>query len=213
MRSGLYAIADADACRRAGRPLEATARALLAARPALLQLRWKGAPGGPFLALVEALLPEARAAGVPLIVNDRVDVAALAGADGVHLGQDDLPVAEARALLPAGALVGLSTHDPAQVRAGVAARPDYLGFGPIFPTGSKALPDPVVGLEGLREAVALAGALPVVAIGGIGREALPSLREAGARTVALISELLGEADEDLAARAAGLERHFLEGSA
>src|SRR5215813_3208688 len=105
-------------------------------------------------------------AGAALIVNDRIDIALAADADGVHLGQTDLPIDEARSI--AGDLwIGVSTHDLAQVRAACEAGADYLGFGPVFATTTKLNPDPVQGLDGLRAAVAAATGRPVVAIGGI----------------------------------------------
>jgi len=213
VRSGLYAIADADACQRAGTDLAATAFALLEARPAALQLRWKDAAAGELLALTRRILEAARGLDVPVIVDDRVDVARMAGADGVHLGQDDLPLSVARAQLPAGSLIGISTHDLAQVRAATEAGADYLGFGPIFPTGSKERPDPVVGLPGLEAATLLAGGTPVVAIGGITHQTLPGVRQSGARAAALIGELLreGTAPELVRAQAEALDRHFREG--
>ncbi len=210
MRAGLYAIADADACERAGCTLEETALALIAAGPAMLQLRWKGAESGAFLALCQRILRAGRAASVPVIVNDRVDIARLAGADGVHLGQDDLPLEVARTQLPTGTLVGVSTHDAAQVKAAVASGADYLGFGPVFPTDSKEVLEPLVGVAGLRAATRLAGSLPVVAIGGISQERLGDCREAGARAAAVISDLLQEGSTPGAvqARAVKLDQVF-----
>lgn len=212
MRAGLYAIADADACRRAGCALEETALALIEAGPVALQLRWKGAEAGAFLAVCRRVLAAGRARGVPVIVNDRVDLARLVGADGVHLGQDDLPLEAARALLPAGTLVGISTHDASQVEAALAAGADYLGFGPVFPTDSKEVLDPLVGLAGLRAAVRIAAGTPVVAIGGISRARLKDVREAGARAVAVISDLLqeGTGAQAIEIRASQLDRAFQE---
>ena len=116
-----------------------------------------------------------RAAGVPFCVNDRLDVALAVGADAVHLGQDDLPLADARAdRRRAGSLIGFSTHNPAQAAAAVAGGADYIGFGPIFDTRSKLRPDPTVGVEGLR-AVAAASPIPVVAIGGITLDTVASV--------------------------------------
>lgn len=212
VRRGLYAIADADACERVGAPLEETALALVEARPAAVQLRWKGAPAGAFLAVCRRVLARGRARGVLVIVNDRVDVACLAGADGVHLGQGDLPVDAARTLLPPGALIGLSTHDLTQVKQGLQSGADYLGFGPVFPTGSKLRPDPVVGLAGLEAACRLAAGTPVVAIGGVRRETVPDIRTAGAHAVAMIGELLGPdgSPPTVRERAAHLDRDFRE---
>lgn len=110
--------------------------------------------------------------GALLIVNDRLDIALAADADGVHLGQEDLPLAEARAIVrrraPARAfIIGISTHNRPQILEAVQGGADYIGFGPVYPTATKSNPDPVQGLAGLRDAVSLAGTTPVVAIGGI----------------------------------------------
>ena len=148
-----------------------------------------------------------RAAGALLIVNDRLDVALAADADGVHLGQDDLPLAAAIHALGAARarmLVGISTHDLAQVAAAVAGGADYLGFGPVFPTATKANPDPVVGLDGLRAACARAGQVPVVAIGGVGVAAASALHAAGAAAACAISAVNGAADRAAAAQALAL---------
>ncbi len=206
MDPGLYAIADLAA--GAADP-EALAGQLLACGPAALQLRWKDPPGaGAFLEVARRLAALSRAAGVPFIVNDRVDVAALAGADGVHLGQDDLPLAAARRLLPPGTLVGVSTHTLAQVEAAVAEGADYLGFGPVFATSTKARPDPVVGPGGLAAAVRAAAPVPVVAIGGITLERVAEVAGTGAACAAVIGDVLGAAD--VAARAAAVHQAFLD---
>jgi thiamine-phosphate pyrophosphorylase len=167
----------------------------------LIQLRAKTMASGAMLALAETLVERTRAAGATFIVNDRADIAKLAGADGVHLGQDDLRPADVRRmLLPPPAIVGLSTHNDMQARDACAQPISYLAIGPVFATTSKARPDPVVGLDGVRMAVACATphALPVVAIGGITLERAPSVIAAGASSVAIISDLLAD---DLAARA------------
>jgi thiamine-phosphate pyrophosphorylase len=133
------------------------------------------------------------AAGAALIVNDRLDVALAAGADGVHLGQDDLPIEAARRIA-GGLWIGVSTHDVAQVRAACAAGADYLGFGPVFATTTKANPDPVAGLAGLAAACAAAGGVPVVAIGGVTAAAAPAIYRAGARAICAISAVNRAAD-------------------
>ncbi len=120
---------------------------------------------------------------MPFVVNDRVDIAVLAEADGLHLGQDDLPVSEARKLFEGP--IGLSTHDLEQARAAHREGADLIGFGPVFATRSKDRPDPVVGLEGL-EAVCAELPLPVVAIGGLTPERAAQARAAGAPLVAAI---------------------------
>jgi thiamine-phosphate pyrophosphorylase len=194
---GFYAILDLGIL-GARDPL-AVAGALLAARPVALQLRAKEAPPRQVLPLARALAVRCREAGVPFVVNDRADLAALSGAWGVHLGQDDLPIEEVRRIFP-GLAVGVSTHSLPQVAAALASGADYLGFGPVFPTTTKENPDPVVGLASLGEAVRLAGEAPVVAIGGVRRANLRGVVEAGARVVTAISDVLLDPNPEAAAR-------------
>jgi thiamine-phosphate pyrophosphorylase len=134
-----------------------------------------------------------------LIVNDRADTL-LIDADGVHLGQHDLSVPQARAVVGPGKIIGLSTHNLLQVSA--AARTegvDYIGYGPIFPTGSKENPDPVQGLDGLR-AVRASCSIPIVAIGGISAVTMPAVLEAGADAVAMIGEIVRARDVEAKVR-------------
>lgn len=170
---GLYAIIDIEALERRGALPVAFAERVLAAGPAAIQLRDKRGSARATLTLLRALAPLAAAAGVPLFANDRPDLARLAGCDGVHVGQEDLPVALVRQTFP-GLRVGLSTHDAAQVEQAIRDAPDYLAVGPIFATASKENPSPVVGLRGLRDLVArvrrVRPDLPIVAIGGISLE-------------------------------------------
>lgn len=155
----------------------------------LIQLRAKGATSQGLLAdareLRSSLPPDAS-----LIVNDRADVALLAGAAGVHVGQQDLPATAARALLGPEKVVGLSTHNRAHIEAGNAAPVDYLAYGPIFATTTKMDTEPVVGCAGLREA-RRAARKPLVAIGGITPENAGQVLEAGADSVAVIGGWLG----------------------
>ena len=144
-----------------------------------------------------------RRAGALLIINDRVDVALAVGADGVHLGQTDLPLADARALLGPRVLIGVSTHDVDQVRAAVAAGADYVGFGPVAATRTKLNPDKVVGIQGLAAACAVAGRVPVVAIGGITLADGPALVAAGASAACAISAVNAAPDVAAAGRALG----------
>lgn len=130
---------------------------------------------------------------VLFIVNDRCDLALAVDADGVHLGQGDLPLGLARKVMGPDKLIGISTHNPEQVRAASAGKPDYLGFGPIFKPGSKQDHDPVVGIEGLRQIRALTS-LPVFAIGGITVENVGEVMKAGATGVAVISAILKAPD-------------------
>ncbi|HEX6271667.1 MAG TPA: thiamine phosphate synthase [Polyangiaceae bacterium] len=167
---GLYPIVDVAAVRARGLEVLDFATRLLAARPALLQLRGKALGARETLELARALVPLCRAAGTRFFVNDRPDLAVLAGADGVHVGQNDLSVADVRRFAPALAL-GVSTHDARELEAALAERPDYVAFGPVFATSTKANPEPVVGVERLAAAKARADAagVPLVAIGGIDR--------------------------------------------
>ncbi|MEO7732585.1 MAG: thiamine phosphate synthase [Kofleriaceae bacterium] len=178
---GFYAVLDRDD--------EALARALVATAR-VLQVRIKP-PGGRCDAV--DLVRIARMArrvcdevGAALIVNDRIDVALAVGADGVHLGQHDVPIADARRI--SGALwIGISTHDLAQVREACAAGADYLGFGPVFQTTTKEQPDPVQGLAGLAAAVTAAAGVPVVAIGGITARDAQEIYRSGAHALCAIS--------------------------
>jgi thiamine-phosphate pyrophosphorylase len=223
---GLYAIADVTTLSARGVDVLAFARAVVAVRPAAFQLRAKDLSAREVLSLLRALGPVCRNAGVPLVANDRVDVAALAGCDCVHIGQDDLPFEIVHHLAPR-LRVGVSTHSLEQLQRALAHRPAYVAYGPVYPTASKAKPDPVVGLAGLRaahSAAKLAG-VPLVAIGGItldrGRDvaecadsgaviaallpgdAKPEAAEITARARRLHAALLGEDDVSPAAEASG----------
>ena len=142
----------------------------------------------------------ARPRGASAIVNDRVDLALLAQAEGVHVGQDDLPVAEARALLGPGAIVGFSTHSVAQIDPALATPLSYIAVGPVFGTTSKETGYNAVGLELVREAVRRANGRPVVAIGGITLATAPAVIAAGASMVAVIADLLAGGDPAAAVR-------------
>ncbi|MDE2889401.1 MAG: thiamine phosphate synthase [Gemmatimonadota bacterium] len=137
--------------------------------------------------------------GVSLIVNDRVDVALAAEADGVHLGQDDFPVVLARNLLGAGRIIGVSAGNPDEARKGIADGADYVGFGPIFPTGSKSDAGEAKGLEKLAD-FARAVRAPVIAIGGIGAENAAGVMRSGAHGIAVISAVCCQADPEAATR-------------
>jgi thiamine-phosphate pyrophosphorylase len=187
---GVYPIIDVDALETAGLPVLGFAEAVLTTAPPIIQLRAKHASPRHTLELLRGLRPLCSRQGTLLFANDRPDLARLAGCDGVHLGQDDLPLNELRQL-KWPLRVGLSTHDPEQLRAALALRPDYVAYGPIFPTGSKANPDPVVGLAGLSEAVAAAkhAGIPLVAIGGLSLDRARSVAAIGA-VPAVISALI-----------------------
>lgn len=163
---------------------------LCAGGATFIQLREKHLSPREFYRQAEEALKIARSCGARLIINDRVDLAMALSADGVHLGQDDLPPAAARKLLGPQAIIGLSTHDVEQAREGARLPVDYLAIGPIFRTTSKANPDPIVGLEGLRLVRRAIGEIPLVAIGGITPENVTEVLAAGADSVAGISLVL-----------------------
>jgi thiamine-phosphate pyrophosphorylase len=190
---GLYGIADADW----GDPVVLGQR-LAVAGCRLIQLRAKSQSDAEVRLAGEALRPRLHALGARLIINDRVGVAVACGADGVHLGQDDGLIEEARRRLPAGALVGRSTHTPEQVLAAGSA--DYIGFGPVFATTTKDTGYADRGLVALAEAVRLS-TIPVVAIGGITLSRLPAVQATGASGWAVISAILGAEDIEAAAAA------------
>lgn len=188
-RRGLYALVDTGTLRRRGISPLVFADAVLAGGPAVLQLRAKDASDDEVRALLRALAPRARAAGVLLFANDRPDLAAAEGVPGVHVGQGDAPVSEVRARFPE-LLVGVSTHDEAQLARAVVDAPDYVAFGPVFATSTKRDAEPVVGLDRLRAARA-ATDVPLVAIGGLDEARAPLVAEAGA-LVAVVSALVPE---------------------
>jgi thiamine-phosphate pyrophosphorylase len=168
---GLYPIVDVDSLQELGKaPLAVVefAERVLLAKPPLLQLRAKHSGARDTLALLRALKPLCARAGVKLIANDRADLAALAQCDGVHIGQEDLPLSVVRLIAP-GLLVGVSTHNLDQLGAALAETPDYVALGPVFGTLSKERPEPLVGVALLGEAhqATRAAGIPLVAIGGI----------------------------------------------
>jgi thiamine-phosphate pyrophosphorylase len=158
----------------------------------LIQLRDKDAAPQEFYREAAAALQIARDRNARLIINDRVDIALALKADGVHLGQTDLPVEAARSLLGKDAIIGFSTHNLQQAKSATAMPIDYIAFGPIFQTSSKENPDPVAGLSALREVQAIIGSLPLVAIGGITAANAVAVLRAGADTLAIIAELLSD---------------------
>jgi len=162
----------------------------------LVQLREKHLSPREFYREAAEALRVARERGARLVVNDRADIALAVGADGVHLGQDDLRPDAARRLLGEGAVVGFSTHDLAQAAEAARMPVTYIAFGPVFNTSSKENPDAAVGLEGLRRARDVIGdEIPLVAIGGITRGNARSVLEAGADSVAVIGALVSRAGD------------------
>ncbi len=210
----LYAILDLGYTPEE-KAVEATA-ALLAGGADLLQLRAKGHDLATIRRVAETLIPLCRAAGVPFILNDHPALAAELGADGVHIGQDDGSLAEARSLFQSQIstlksqippLFGRSTHSLDQARAALAEGFDYIGFGPLFPTPTK-LGRPGIGLENIAAMEREVGSeIPAFCIGGIKRTNLPQVLAAGARRVVIVSDLLMAEDVEAAtAEAAAMLR-------
>ena len=165
---------------------------LIAGGATLIQLRDKHAAPRDFYRQAEASLKIARQHNVRLIINDRVDVALALRADGIHLGQTDMPVEVARRLLGDRAIVGVSTHNLEQAKLAANMPVDYVAFGPIFKTSTKENPDPIAGLEALRGLRTIVGALPVVAIGGITLANAEEAWRAGADAVSSIAALVSD---------------------
>jgi thiamine-phosphate pyrophosphorylase len=172
-----------------GRPLEEVVEEVVAAGAAAIQLRDKDAPPRRLLGLARRLRAVTARHGALLVVNDRLDVALAAGADGVHLGPGDVPVAAARRVVPDGFLLGHSTDDPDVARRAEAEGADYLGCGTVFPTTSKEDAGAVIGVGGLA-AVARAVRIPVLAIGGVNADRAALLDGSGACGVAVISAVM-----------------------
>jgi thiamine-phosphate pyrophosphorylase len=186
----LYVILDAGLIRG---PVQVVAEQLMGAGVRLLQYRGKNVSAREMLEASAKLAAMARENGAAFFVNDRPDLAYLAGADGVHVGQDDLSAEEARAIVGQDRWVGVSTHNLEQFEHAAASSADYIAIGPIFGTTSKVNPDPVVGMELLRELRPLTKK-PIVAIGGIRLERAAEVIEAGADSIAVISDILGASD-------------------
>jgi thiamine-phosphate pyrophosphorylase len=181
------------------RDLLATLQAALAGGVTIVQLRDKQAPRPLFLAQARRIQALLRPTGVPLIINDRVDVAQEIGADGVHVGQDDMAAAEARRLLGPEAIIGLSASRPDELASADPALVDYIGLGPVYPTDTKLNTPPPLGVGGVR-ALRPRLKLPVVAIGGIGANNAAPLIVAGADGVAVVSSICSAPDPEAAAR-------------
>jgi thiamine-phosphate pyrophosphorylase len=197
-RLRLIVVTDPDC--GGGRTVVDVVRAALRGGAPAIQLRMKDAAAREMTEIARALLAETRAAGALLFINDRVDVALAAGADGAHVGQDDLPVAAARRIAPPGFLLGVSAETAELARAAEAHGADYVGAGPVYHTGSKADAGDAVGTERIAQ-VAVVVRIPVVGIGGITIENAPPVIHAGAAGVAVISAVMRAADPEAAVRA------------
>jgi thiamine-phosphate pyrophosphorylase len=196
-RLRLYVLTDSRAAR--GRSMIELIAAALEGGATAIQLRDKSSDARAQVALGRELRRLTREAGALFIVNDRVDVAYAVEADGVHLGQDDLPAATARAILGPSAIVGGSAGNPAELARSLAEGVDYLGVGPMYPTPSKGDAGPAIGPVGLA-GIRAATDLPIVGVGGIEGDNLAPVLTAGADGIALISAVLGAPDVRAAAR-------------
>ena len=166
----------------------------------MLQLRMKDSPRELIIKTARELMSITSGSDTKLIVNDEPLIAAEAGADGVHVGQDDMPVGEVRKRFPEIAIVGLSTHNLSQARAAEAIGPDYIGVGPVYATPTKKIPDPVLGIERAAEMIS-AVTMPAVAIGGLNRETIRDIIRAGARNWAVVRAVCASTDPYGAIRA------------
>lgn len=164
-------------------------RQMIGAGATFIQLREKTAPSREFYEECERAVQLANKTGVRIVVNDRADIAAMVGASGVHVGQDDLPAPAVRSIVGDDAIVGFSTHNVDQAMRAAELPIDYIAIGPIFPTGTKVNPDPVVGLEGLTAVRKAVGDFPLVAIGGINGSNIRQVLDAGADSAAVVGAL------------------------
>jgi len=193
----LYLVTDRDLL--GGRNLVNEIRKAVKGGVTMVQLREKKAGSREFYQLAVAVKMELDAAGIPLIINDRLDIALAAGADGLHIGQEDLPLPLAAELMPAGSIIGISASSVEQGRDAVRLGASYIGAGPVFYTSTKEDASCPIGLEGLREIKKLNN-IPLIAIGGINEDNLSMVKNAGADGAAVVSALMGNPDIEAAAR-------------
>ena len=186
----LYAILDPEQTK--GRAPQAVLQDLLIGGVKILQLRVKSWTPADFLSLATHVRAQTRAAGCQLIVNDRIDIALACNADGVHLGQEDLPLAAGKKLM-GEKIIGISTHDIEQAREAERNGADYIGFGPMFGTTTKATGLTARGIDMLQQ-IRAAVKIPIVAIGGITEQNVQSVWQSGADSAAIISDILGAVD-------------------
>ena len=190
----LYAVVDVAVAATHGRDPVSLAHAYLAGGARCLQLRAPGVELGQLLEWSRTIVAAAERTAARVIINDRSDLTLMADAAVVHLGQDDLPVDAARRLLGPDRLIGRSTHDEAQVAQALEDSVDYVAIGPIFTTNTKDTGYEPVGLDAVRRTRAQVGTTPIVAIGGISLDKAPDVIAAGASSVAVISDLMGNGD-------------------
>lgn len=191
----LCAVVDVEVAARSGWTVPDLATAYLRGGAKFLQIRAKSTPGVELFNWCEAIVKEARKREGIVILNDYADLAKLSGADGVHVGQDDLSPEEVRHIVGTQPVIGLSTHTLSQIRDGARGSASYLALGPVSATHTKKTGYPVVGLDMVRLAVKMTQK-PIVAIGGITLQSAPGVLRAGACSVAVISDLLATGDPE-----------------
>ncbi len=185
---GLYAILTDPV-----KGYEYTAKLFVDYKIAFIQLRMKKEPENVIRKTAERLLTIIAGSASRLIINDFPDIAVAVGADGVHIGQDDMPYEKARSIVGPDAIIGISTHSPDQTLRACLLKPDYIGIGPVYPTPTKSLRDPVISIDGMKEML-LSATVPAVAIGGIGLSNLRDVLGAGARNFCMVRQLM-QADD------------------
>lgn len=193
----LYLVLDSDLCRE--HTMVKTTRAALRGGVTMVQLRDKTASTDAMIKVGHQLMAVLAGSGVPLIVNDNIDVALAINADGLHIGQDDMPASIARQKLGKDKILGLSVEDPTALRTADPALVDYIGLGPVFATSTKPGHKPAIGFDGLAH-LARQSPLPSVAIGGLKQEHVSAVFAAGARGLAVVSAICGQPDPELATR-------------
>jgi thiamine-phosphate pyrophosphorylase len=164
---------------------ERATAACVKAGVAIVQLRMKDEPPEEIAAVAKTMRSLTKGSNTLFVVNDHPDIAAEVGADGVHIGQGDMSFAEAKAIVGRDAIIGISTHNPDQVKAACALGPDYIGVGPLFPTPTKKIADPAIGIQGMSVMLA-AATVPAVVLGSITLDVLPEIYKADARNFSMV---------------------------
>jgi len=193
----LYLVTDRDLLD--GRNLVNEVKKAVQGGVTMVQLREKQTGSREFFQLAAAMKQELAGSGVPLIINDRLDIALASEADGLHIGQDDLPLQVVMQLMPVGSIIGVSVNTPGEARAASECGASYLGVGPVFYTPTKEDASAPIGLQGLGNIKKLTN-IPLVAIGGVNENNLTAIKKAGADGAAVVSALMGNPDIEAAAR-------------
>jgi thiamine-phosphate pyrophosphorylase len=199
LRNDLRLYLCTDRILSLGRPITGAVEQAIAGGVTMVQLREKDASSREFYEIAVSVTAITRAHHIPLIINDRLDIALAAGAEGLHIGQSDLPLKEARRIAGNDLIIGVSTHNAEEARKAEAEGADYIGAGAIYPTGSKADAGNAIGVEALA-AICAAVKIPVVGIGGIGPLNAAGVMGAGAAGIAVISAILSQENIEKAAR-------------